>query len=208
MVKQVRGCGMDSVTDDNKTKRRDDPLQLGKAIRRRRKALGMTLVQVAEEAGLTTGFISQVERGISSPSLSSLMAIAATLQSSVEEFLSVDNGYRAFIPKDQRQTYALGVKGRSYEKLGPGFPGALCYPSIIHRPPGHVSEQMCHPGEVFCYLMSGTLDYYLGDEIHQMQAGDTIHHDTSTPHHSIVTSEEESVELWISTMPMQKKAAG
>lgn len=201
-----RGQDMDRAADSNKVKRRDDPVQLGKAIRRRRKALGMTLVQVAEDTALTTGFISQVERGISSPSLSSLLAIAATLQSSVEELLSVDEGFRAYIPKDQRQTYALGVNGRSYEKLGPGFSGALCYPSIIHRPPGHVSEQMCHPGEVFCYLMSGTLEYHLGDAVHHMQAGDTIHHDTATPHYSIVTSDAESVELWVSTMPMKEKS--
>ncbi|AFO89456.1 cupin domain-containing protein (plasmid) [Phaeobacter inhibens] len=188
---------------NKRSRKKDNPEQLGHAVRRRRKAMGMTMVQVAEETELTPGFISQVERGISTPSLSSLLSIAASLQTTVEQLLSVDEEFREYIHKDNRHTYALGVNGRLYEKLGPGFSGALCYPSIIHRPPGHVSEKMCHEGEVFCYLISGQLEYHLGDAVHIMSPGDTVHHDCSKPHYSIVLSDEEAVELWVSTMPMK-----
>jgi quercetin dioxygenase-like cupin family protein len=87
--------------------------------------------------------------------------------------------------------------------LGPGFAGALFYPSIIHRPAGHVSEKMCHKGEVFCYLLSGRLEYHLDGEVHLMSAGDTIHHDTSKPHYSKVLGDEGSVEMWVSTRPVK-----
>ena len=194
---------METVAENSRGGSKDDPVQLGQSIRRRRKALGMTLAQVAVQSELTTGFISQVESGISSPSLSSLLAIASTLQSSVEELLSVANDFSPYISQGMRKTYALGLRGRRYEKLGPGFPGALCYPSIIHRPAGHVSERMRHEGEVFCYLLAGRLEYHLGDQVHMMSAGDTIHHDTSIPHFSIVVSEEDSEELWVSTLPIK-----
>ena len=188
-------------SETKKNDRKHQPSQLGQAIRHRRKALGKTLIDVADEADLTTGFISQVERGISSPSLSSLMAIAASLQTSIEQLVSVPEEFMEYVNKDRRQTYSIGASGRLYEKLGPGFAGALFYPSIVHRPPGHMSERMCHPGEVFCYLMAGRIEYHLDGSIHVLSAGDTIHHDTSKPHFSKVLGETGSTELWISTRP-------
>ncbi len=179
-----------------------DPQKLGAAIRARRKAMGKTMDRVASECGLTSGFLSQVERGISSPSLSSLMAIAAALGSTVEALLSVPDDLREFTPAGAGQHYALGTRGRFYEKLGPGFAGALMYPTMIHRPAGHVSERMCHPGEVFFHLISGQVEYHLGDDLFVMSPGDSLHHDTAKPHYSRVLSDEGSVELWVSSTPM------
>ena len=122
----------------------------------------MTLDKVAAQTELTTGFISQVERGISSPSLSSLMGIAAALQTNVEQLISVPEKYSEYIHKDRRQSYALGIAGRFYEKLGPGFPGSLIHSQIIRRPAGHESEKMCHDGEVFCYLLYNPVDLAKG----------------------------------------------
>lgn len=195
----------------NKRRKRSNsaqPTQLGNAIRHRRKALKKTLDDVAREAGLTTGFISQVERGISSPSLSSFMSIASCLQTSIEQLLSVPEELSEYIPKEKRQIYSLGTAGRMYEKLGPGFAGSLLYSSIVHRPPGHVSEKMQHAGEVFCYLMSGQLEYHLNEEVFIMSPGDTVHHDTTKTHFSKVLSDTEAVELWVSTSPMSDANSG
>ena len=162
------GVTMAKATTKKKTKQKGQPEVLGKAIRHRRKALGKTLEKVAEETELTTGFISQVERGISSPSLSSLMAIAASLQTSLEHLVSVPQEYSEFIQKDRRQSFALGSSGRFYEKLGPGFSGSLIHSQIIYRPPGHMSEKMCHDGEVFCYLLAGEMEYHLDGAVFRM----------------------------------------
>lgn len=184
-----------------RTGRAPAPTQLGSAIRHRRKALGLTLDEVARAAELTTGFISQIERGISAPSLSSLMAVAAALNTSIEQLVQVREEFSEHVPKDRRQTYTIGEDMRLYEKLGPGFAGALFYPLIVHRPPGHVSERMFHSGEVFCYLMAGQIEYHLDGKVHVLSAGDTIHHSTAKPHFSRVLGDTETVELWVSTTP-------
>lgn len=180
--------------------------QIGAAMRQRRKAMGKTLVDIAQETGLTIGFISQIERGLSAPSLTSFMRIAGALGTSVEQLLSVPEAYQPFQAQDQRQTYSLGDAGRYYEKLGPGFSGALFYPCIIHRPANHVSERMQHEGEVFCYLLAGRLRYHLSDQIYEMKAGDSIHHDTRHPHYSEVIGEGGSTELWVSSTPLKNPA--
>lgn len=180
-----------------------DTPNYGPVIRQRRKALGLTLDDVAKATNLTIGFLSQVERGISSPSLSSFMRIASALQTSLEQLIKVPEPFSEYVAKDNRQTYVLGKSKRLYEKLGPGFPGALTYPCIIHRPPGHVSEHMQHEGEVFCYLLEGSLEYHLGDKVFIMSPGDTIHHNTNKPHYSKVLGDQESVELWVSSAPFK-----
>jgi transcriptional regulator with XRE-family HTH domain len=179
-----------------------DHEQIGQSIRRRRKALGKTLVEVAQDTELTVGFISQVERGICVPSLSSFMRSANALNTTIEQLLNVREDYEVVTKKEHRQNYSLGEAGRWYEKLGPGFAGALFYPCIIHRPPGHVSERMHHAGEVFCYLIAGELEYHLGDKVHHLVPGDSIHHDTNEKHFSKVISDTESVELWVSSHPI------
>ena len=57
---------------------------LGQRLRGRRKEIGKTLQQVASESGLTVGFISQIERGISTPSLASLYNVAKALETQDE----------------------------------------------------------------------------------------------------------------------------
>jgi hypothetical protein len=66
---------------------------------------------------------------------------------------------------------------------------------------------MKHPGEAFCYLMAGELEYHLGDEdvfvVQTRGHRPPRHHDSA--HHSIVTSAGESVELWVTTLPAKFK---
>jgi len=67
-----------------------DPL--GQRLRARRRELSLTLKEVADAAGLSVGFISQVERGLTVPSLSSLASIAGVLGSHVTTFLAQPEG--------------------------------------------------------------------------------------------------------------------
>lgn len=65
-------------------------LAVGGRIRDMRRARSFTLVQLAEAAGLSHPFLSQLERGLASPSMASLERIARALGTSQVELLSVD----------------------------------------------------------------------------------------------------------------------
>ncbi|WP_313192346.1 helix-turn-helix transcriptional regulator [Shinella zoogloeoides] len=60
---------------------------LGKKIRKRRRAMDMTLQQLSERVGPSIGFLSQIERGASTPSLGSLCNIAEALGTNVDAFI-------------------------------------------------------------------------------------------------------------------------
>ncbi|MDB5538072.1 MAG: transcriptional regulator, family [Devosia sp.] len=177
-------------------------MTLGERLRSRRKAIGKTLQQVATESSLTVGFISQIERGISTPSLASLYNVAQALETTVDHFVSKApaRNHSVVSHSGQRQTYNMGDAARSYEFLERGFPDAKLNACLSHLPPGHITEIMSHEGEEFVYLVSGTMRYEVDGETYLCGPGDTLHFDSHKPHRGENIGTETAVELWVGTM--------
>jgi transcriptional regulator with XRE-family HTH domain len=175
---------------------------LGQRLRARRKAIGKTLQQVATESSLTVGFISQIERGISTPSLASLYNVAKALETSVDHFVSKapTRSHSVVSHSGQRETYKVGGTARYYEFLERGFPDAKLNACLSHVPPGHLSEMMSHEGEEFVYLVSGSMRYEVDGVVYLCGPGDTLHFDSHKPHRGENIGTETAVELWVGTM--------
>lgn len=175
---------------------------LGARLRARRKAIGKTMQQVADEAGLTIGFISQIERGISSPSLASLYNVAKALDASVDMFVSrkPERTHSVVTHAGARQTYKIDGTSRYYEFLERGFPEAKLNACLSHVPPGHASEMMSHEGEDFVYLVAGEMLYEVDGVEYPLKAGDTLHFDSRKPHRGTNTGTSTAIELWVGTM--------
>lgn len=175
---------------------------LGARLRARRKAIGKTMQQVADEANLTIGFISQIERGISSPSLASLYNVAKALDASVDMFVSQapTRSHPVATHAGRRPIFKVDGTSRFYEFLERGFPDATLNACLSHVPPGHASEMMSHEGEDFVFLVAGTMLYEVDGEPYQLSAGDTLHFDSRKPHRGTNIGTETAVELWVGTM--------
>jgi transcriptional regulator with XRE-family HTH domain len=157
---------------------------------------------VARDSGLTVGFISQIERDISRPSLSSLYAIARALETSVDRFLSQapEREHRQVSRRVDRTRFSLGSTTPVYEFLEPGFDEAKLNACITHVPPGFSSEVMRHEGEDFVYLIAGSMIYTVDGHEHHLDAGDTLHFQSTLPHASRNPGETIATELWVGTM--------
>jgi transcriptional regulator with XRE-family HTH domain len=175
---------------------------LGARLRARRKAIGKTMQQVAEEANLTIGFISQIERGISSPSLASLYNVAKALDASVDMFVSQApaRSHSVVTHAGERPTFKVDGTSRYYEFLERGFADAKLNACLSHVPPGHASEMMSHEGEDFVYLVSGTMLYEVDGVQYDLKAGDTLHFDSRKPHRGTNVGTDPAIELWVGTM--------
>ena len=175
---------------------------LGSRLKARRKALGKTQQQVADEASLTVGFISQIERGISTPSLASLYNVAKALETTVDQFVSTAPArhHSVVSHSGQRQTYNVGGTSRYYEFLERGFADAKLNACLSHVPPGHASEMMSHEGEDFVYLVAGFMLYEVDGATYELRAGDTLHFDSRRPHRGTNIGGETAIELWVGTM--------
>ena len=102
------------------------PDPLGTRLRDRRQALGLTLKEVGDQAGLSVGFISQIERGITIPSLTSLINVCRVLKSEVGDFLKQPRGDKPVTRHDQRPVYALGANAITTSVCRPPFPATCC----------------------------------------------------------------------------------
>jgi transcriptional regulator with XRE-family HTH domain len=176
---------------------------LGKKIRKRRRAIDMTLQQVSERVGLSIGFLSQIERGASTPSLASLCNIAEALGTSVDAFVKAPPRATGAVSRQgERETFSLGDARRTYELLGAGFADARLHPTLVRRPPGHVSEIMHNEGEDFVYIIEGCILLEVGGERHILNKGDSMHFQSHLPHRSATLGNETTLELWVRTQPL------
>jgi transcriptional regulator with XRE-family HTH domain len=177
-----------------------EPSPLGERLRGQRKLLGLTLKEVADAAGLTAGFISQIERGITTPSLSSLVAVSRVLKAHVSDFLAQPKVTVPLTRQSERPHYAIGGNSLSYERLSTSFPGNVLRSVIIHEPPGYRSEPIAHEGEELFFILGGSITVEVGGEKTVLGGGDSIHFPSTRTHSTWNHTDRPATILHICTM--------
>jgi transcriptional regulator with XRE-family HTH domain len=158
------------------------PDPLGTRLRDRRQSLGLTLKEVGDQAGLSVGFISQIERGITVPSLTSLINVCRVLKSEVGDFLKQPRGDKPVTRHGERPLYALGDNAINYERLSAAFPGNVLRSVIFHEPPGFRSEPMAHEGEEMFFILEGALTIEIDGARTILETGDSVHFPSMRTH--------------------------
>jgi quercetin dioxygenase-like cupin family protein/DNA-binding XRE family transcriptional regulator len=169
----------------------DVALRLGVAIRTRRHRLGLTLVDVASQAGLSHPFLSQLERGLARPSMRSLSAIAATLGTTAQVLMaeaeptgtansvsSADRGSStgpvSVVRAGVHSPDPVDSPGGTVRALVRGERAML--PVEFVGAPRDFDEYFQHPGEEFVYVVHGRIEVDIEGERHAAAAGDSIYY--------------------------------
>lgn len=158
---------------------------VGERLRMRRRELKMTLQEVADTAGFSVGFISQIERGITVPSLTSLVAVCRALKTEMGSFFQTPRVDAPVTRHEGRPVYAVGgTPGNtvSYERLSASFPGNVLRSTLIHEPPGFRSEPMSHEGEEIYFVVAGSVTLEIDGECTILEAGDSAHFPSTLTH--------------------------
>lgn len=191
---------------------RGDGLELiGARIRHLRRGLGLTLVEVAGEAGISQPFLSQIERGKAAPSMSTLEGLAhalGTTQAHLLDAISTLPG--AGDPPDPTTTVAdVGAGGGAgggagspvaiqrategttltrsegtvggHTRLLPGGPNSTQFLEFVET--NHVPGRFFeHPGREWLYVTRGTVLLEVGDSLSRLEAGDVARYDGTLRH--------------------------
>lgn len=173
---------------------------LGTRLRARRKALGLTMQKVADDAGLTVGFISQIERGLASPSLSSLAAVARVLDMDTGALFAQPPSPGEVTTAGMRPVYGLDPAAMTYERISSSFAGNVLRGVIIHEAPQHRSEPIRHEGEELFYILQGALTVEIEGQRQVLQAGDSIHFASTRVHSSWNHTDLPTTILHVCTM--------
>ena len=173
--------------------------RIGALIRARRRQLHMTLQALGDAAGLSVGFLSQVERDQATPSLGALAGIARGL-GDIDYFIatpSIDSGVTRL---DTRSTFSLPGSSVVYERLHAEFPGRGLSSFILIVPPGHHSEMVHHEGDELLYVLEGEITQTVDGETIRLSAGDSLHFRGSSNHSWANESARPARIMWTGTM--------
>lgn len=163
--------------------------QIGDAIRSSRKIRRMTLEDLADAAGLSVTFLSRLERGQVACSIGNLLEIASVLNlSPAALFADLDDPARskAFrVVRAPPQVPSTTDKSEPYAwcQLASGVGEQRMEAFLLDLAAGvRNAPLVTHPGEEFCLVLSGAIEFQVGDEVIALAAGDSIHLRSDVPH--------------------------
>ena len=175
---------------------------LGPRLREVRSAGGLSVRELARRVGCSASLISQIERGVSVPSVGVLYALATELGSSLDYLLFGSGAAPA--PAATAATAAAAASppaavvqrggdrkiidlasGVRWERLTPQPEAMTDFLEVIYSPGGHSTDErrpLRHDGREYALILSGTLTANIGFESYDLEPGDSIAFDAATPH--------------------------
>jgi len=154
-----------------------DNLELGKRIAEFRKRDKLTIKQLAEKVQVTSSLLSQIERGLASPSLNTLRVIANALDVPMFNFFTTPvNAKDLIVRADSRKKILFPApQNLEYILLSPDLNGVIEMVLMKLSPQSLSSiEPMRHIGEEVAYVLNGSITLYLGAAVETLYAGDSV----------------------------------
>lgn len=177
-------------------------MKYGGRIRALRKQKGMTLDQLSRLSGLSTPFLSQIERDLASPAVSSLANVAKALGVSMSYFVETGSGTATFRDADRLTFFELVPGQARFARLAGHFDGRQLEPMLVRIPPGTRWPRFGHAGEEFVYVLAGELTITLGEERRVLTAGASGHHPSTLDHDWVNEGDVETTLIWVGSLPL------
>lgn len=197
----LQGDGPDTTSGAADGHEGPDPL--GARIRALRRHRGLTLRELADRAAVTESFLSQVERGLASPSISTLRRIASGLGESIGSLFDGEGEPGVLVRREARRVIEYpGLHARD-EFITPTLDGRLqVILSVIEPGGGTGDEPYVHESDEECVIvLEGSLDLWIGETLYRLEAGDSVIHSSRVPHRNQNNGPVTTRVLFILTPP-------
>ena len=178
-------------------------LALGTRIRTLRRARGQTLRELADEAGVTESFLSQVEREVASPSIATVRKVARALDLTIAELFAEEPAAGRVVRREARRRIAYPGLRAVDEFLTSGVGGRLqVIVSTIEPGGGTGPEPYTHDSdEEVVVILAGVLDLWVADEHYVLREGDAITFPSRLPHWNMNRGDTAATVLFCLTPP-------
>lgn len=175
-------------------------MQIGLKLKELRVLKGLTQEELADRAELSKGFISQLERDLTSPSISTLLDILQCLGTSIGEFFNESPEEQIVFGKaDYFEKYDAELKNE-IKWIIPNAQKNMMEPIMLTlEPGGGTYPDNPHEGEEFGHVLQGSISIHIGSKIYRAKKGESFYFTPDKKHY--LTSKTGAVLLWVSSPP-------
>lgn len=161
-------------------------MNIGMKIKKLRAEKGITLKELSEKSNLSIGFLSQLERGLTTIAVDSLEKLAEILEVHLTYFFDYPHKRKDKVLRSYEQEI-LDVEEGGFIKysLSTNLEDKQLVPRLIEILPQKKEEEIIsykHDGEEFVYVLEGILTIYLESERYELYPGDSVHMDSEIIH--------------------------
>lgn len=176
---------------------------LGDKLRRMRLQKGLTQEELADRCELSKGFISLLERDLTSPSIATLSDILECLGSGLRAFFNEREDEKVvFCAQDMSVKEDAEELRGSITWLVSGAQGNAMEPiQVIIGPGGQTAQDDPHEGEEFGLVLSGAVTIVLGDRMLRARKDESFYFRATAPHYIKNTGKTRAVVVWVATPP-------
>ena len=176
-------------------------MKIGERIRSLRQLSALTQEELAERAGLTKGFISQVERDRTSISLDSLVQILDAIGENISDFFADSEEKDIVYRKEDRvEIEKKGVS--SFELLVPGSTNKKMEAVMVLLKPGEGTEiEEPHEGDEMGFILGGRIEIQLGMKTYKAKKGECFYFAAEKDHALTNIGSRDAIVIWITSPP-------
>ncbi|MCY6371425.1 helix-turn-helix domain-containing protein [Clostridium ganghwense] len=177
-------------------------MNIGEKIKRLRVEKGLTQMELASRCELSKGFISQVERDLTSPSIATLVDLLECLGTNLKDFFNdteeekiVFSKEEMFSTEDEELKYKL-------EWVVPNAQKNMMEPIVLTlEPAGRYKEDEPHEGEEFGFVLAGSIYIVLGKKRYKAKKGESFYYKARANHYIENAGKSAAKVIWVSTPP-------
>ncbi len=181
------------------------PGALGRNLRGLRKARGITLKELALNIGRSVGFLSQIERGLSEPSMTDLRRIAQAFDVPTSWFFMLEDedtpAQKFIVRAGARRALGTSEEGIVEELLSPDLGGAFEMFRTVIKPGAASTELLKRDTEEAGYIANGEIDFWIDGERFHLKAGDSFRFDHKS-HRWHNRGSMQCVIIWVVSPPV------
>lgn len=176
-------------------------MDIGVKIKQLRVQKGLTLEELASRCELTKGFLSQMERNLTSPSIATLNDILEALGTTLSEFFRDAKDEKVVFQKDD--FFVDERDGYTVHWIVPNSQKNEMEPVLIEIEQGkRTFEVTPNNGEEFGYVVDGGVTLVVGNKEHVVKKGETFYLDGKDFHYIRNDRKTTAKILWVSTPPL------
>ena len=177
-------------------------MKIGAKIKELRIQKSLTQEELADRCELSKGFISQLERDLTSPSIATLVDILQCLGTNLEEFFSQTAPEQVVFSKTDYFEKIDNELKNKIEWIIPNAQKNMMEPILLTLDPdGSTYPDNPHEGEEFGYVLNGAVTIHLGSQVFKAKKGESFYFIPNKKHFISASGKNGAILLWVSTPP-------